>query len=261
VRGVEVNHQHVVEHLPHFLWPVLNAIGIHEVHPIFDRIEAVNVVLLLVLTLLLGASKITFGFAIGFYNVLKHHGLKDAILEKGTWIIGMIMLTSVILGFIYNQANGVKPPIPIPIAEGWQAGVNEFYIVALPLALIGFIMFIAAEVPKMGVVGLVLGVEILTWLGQIMSYARLLAIGLSSVYIAFVMNFIGIGLLGSKGGIFLVIGAIVLIFGHTVNLILGILDPGLQSLRLHYVEFFPKFLEGGGKLFEPFGRKRRFIEG
>lgn len=263
IKMVEVHGHHEVEELPHFLWPVLHAIGVtgREFHPLFDRVEAVNVVKLLVFTLFLGAGLITFGFTIGFYNILKHHGLKDAILEKGTWIIGLIMLTMVITGFIYNQMNGIQPPIPIPIAEGWQSGVNQFYIVALPLAIIGFIMFVMAEVPKMGAVGLVLGVEILTWLGQIMSYARLLAIGLSSVYIAFVMNFIGIQMLGSKGGVFLIVGAIVLVVGHIINLILGIIDPGLQSLRLHYVEFFPKFLEGGGKPFKPFGRNKRFIEG
>jgi V/A-type H+-transporting ATPase subunit I len=58
-------------------------------------------------------------------------------------------------------------------------------------------------------------------------------------------------------GIFgnLVVGAIVAGLFHALNLALGILSPTIQSLRLHYVEFFSKFFEGGGEGFSPFQRR------
>ncbi|MEM2817987.1 MAG: V-type ATPase 116kDa subunit family protein, partial [Archaeoglobaceae archaeon] len=99
-----------------------------------------------------------------------------------------------------------------------------------------------------------------TWFGQIISYARLLAIGLSSVYIAFVINYISIKIAFEPGIAILPLAIIIMLIGHGVNFLLGILDPGLQSLRLHYVEFFTKFFEGGGREYTPFGRVKKFIE-
>ena len=58
-------------------------------------------------------------------------------------------------------------------------------------------------------------------------------------------------------GIFgnIIIGVIVAGLFHALNLALGILSPTIQSLRLHYVEFFGKFFQGGGVEFKPFRRE------
>jgi V/A-type H+-transporting ATPase subunit I len=94
------------------------------------------------------------------------------------------------------------------------------------------------------------------------------AVGLSSVAIAMVVNFMSIGMFITPGlanlsivGIIMVIaGVVIFILGHTLNVALGILGGGLHSIRLHYVEFFTKFYKGGGKKYIPFGMKRRFTE-
>lgn len=253
---------HVAEHegvtevswLPHFLTGVLTSIGLtaEEFHHMiaFDRIEAPNITLLLFITIVLGLAKIMFGFSLGFYNVYKEHGLKEAILEKGTWLFGMLAIACGIFGFVTNLVNEVPP----------LTTVNTFFMIGPVFLLIWLVLFLKAEIPKMGGIGVVLGIELLTWFGQTISYARLLAVGLSSVYIAYVINFMGLKMLPEKlGTVGLAIGVLVLILGHIVNTLLGIMDPGIQSLRLHYVEFFTKFVEGGGKLFKPFGRIKRFI--
>ncbi|MCX7991328.1 MAG: hypothetical protein N2999_04725 [Proteobacteria bacterium] len=93
--------------------------------------------------------------------------------------------------------------------------------------------------------GIIFPVELVKTIGNIVSYGRIMAIGLSSVILANIAN----SFLGSVGNIF--VGFLVALFIHLINIVLSIFSPTIHSLRLHYVEFFSKFMKFGGKKFSP----------
>jgi V/A-type H+-transporting ATPase subunit I len=100
---------------------------------------------------------------------------------------------------------------------------------------------------SVGWIGILLGpVEFIGLIGNLLSYLRIAAIGLTSIYLAQVANDVA-GKLGN-----LIVGAVVAILIHALNLVMGAFSPTIHSLRLHYVEFFRKFYQGGGRPYQPF---------
>ncbi|MEG1614888.1 MAG: V-type ATPase 116kDa subunit family protein, partial [Oscillospiraceae bacterium] len=89
------------------------------------------------------------------------------------------------------------------------------------------------------------------YLGDILSYSRLLALGLCTGVIATVINMLA----SMPGNVFLF--AIIAILGHTVNLAINLIGAYVHTNRLQYVEFFSKFYEGGGRLFAPLNVKSK----
>ncbi|RZN48987.1 V-type ATP synthase subunit I [archaeon] len=191
--------------------------GIHL--PIAHRLD--EIVPLLIASVGIGVVHITLGYVIGFINVYRKEGLKHAILEKISWI-GILYC---IIGFL------LFPDYTYPIG-----GVLVVFAV----------MMILGE----GMIGLL---EIFTLISHLVSYTRLLAIGLSSVGIALAINKIAFDLLLPNGIFYAILGVLLLVMGHTLNLALGIIASFLHSLRLQYVEFFTKFYKGGGVKFTPLG--------
>ncbi len=97
--------------------------------------------------------------------------------------------------------------------------------------------------------GLLAPLELLKTMGNIISYVRIMAIGFSSILLAVVANRLG----GMTGDV--MVGILVAAILHAFNLLLGVFAPTVHSLRLHYVEFFSKFLDLGGRRFEPWHKR------
>lgn len=125
-------------------------------------------------------------------------------------------------------------------AELLPTGLMTPSVVAVVVALT---ILISLQWPM----GLVMGpLELLGAISNVLSYLRIAAIGLASVFLARVANELG-------DSAPLVLGLIIAALFHALNLALGTFSPTIQALRLHYVEFFGKFYEQGGEPFMPFG--------
>ena len=105
--------------------------------------------------------------------------------------------------------------------------------------LVAFPLLIIAE-------GLVAPVELLSTVGNILSYARIMALGTASVMLALVAN----KLAGAVGSV--VVGVIFALLFHLINFGLALFSPTIQGLRLQYVEFFGRFYSPGGVQYRPF---------
>ncbi|MBR5228456.1 MAG: V-type ATP synthase subunit I, partial [Firmicutes bacterium] len=93
---------------------------------------------------------------------------------------------------------------------------------------------------------------------DVLSYSRLLALGLATGVVAQVINTLGsLAGGGIKGTIVMLV---VFLVGTVFNLAINVLGSFVHSSRLQYVEFFGKFFEGGGTLFNPFKRKTKYVD-
>jgi V/A-type H+-transporting ATPase subunit I len=184
---------------------------------------------------------LTLGYVLGFVNEYRQHGLKHAVVAKVSWLL-----------LLWGGVLVIVQILP-PLTSGAAIGISPALLAGLAVAVVGFVLLIMGE----GIIGIA---ELPTLLSNVLSYSRLLSIGISSAGIALAVNKLSYALFFSRGGVFIIFGALMLIVGHAVNTALGILDSGLQSLRLHYVEFFTKFYSGGGTKYRPFGYERKYTE-
>lgn len=236
--------------------------------------------------MLSGIVSIPFGFLFGgFFGDLlptitnKAVEFKPLLFNPMEKPIAMLML-SMGVGIIHLFA-GMAIDIYIKTKRGdWKTGffkVAPWYFIVVGLILwvakisIGKYLALAAllvllllgdQSTKNPIKRIFSGISSLTditsWLSDILSYSRILALALSTSVIAMVVNILAM-LIGYKG-ITAILFVVILIFGHVLDLALSGLSSYVHTIRLQYVEFFGKFYEGGGRPFEPLDYSSKFTK-
>lgn len=211
-----------------------------------------------------GAVSILFGFVYGeVFGDLGHRlGLRPLWGDRLRGATAMLVLAvsigaaHVVLGFLLGAYQAFRARLAGRAAGHIANVIALFALFALLGALAQVLprsswrawaaLLAAAVVFLVYLEGAVALVELISALGNILSYARLMALGMASAALAVVANQLG----GTAGNV--ILGVIVALLLHAMNFVLGLFSPTVHSLRLHYVEFLPRFYQYGGRIYRPF---------
>ncbi|MCX7843046.1 MAG: V-type ATP synthase subunit I [Clostridia bacterium] len=193
---------------------------------------------LLIWSMIFGAVHLFTGMALKAYMLVRDGKPLDALFDIGFWYIFLIGLP--LMGF-----------------GGMAAVVGKY------MALAGAILLVLTQGRnEKGIVrkllsGVLSLYNVTGYLSDVLSYSRLLALGLATGVIATVIN--TVGTLFGFNVLGIIVLAAVFIGGHIFNILINALGAYVHASRLQYVEFFSKFYEGGGQSFRPFKRNTKYI--
>lgn len=193
---------------------------------------------MLIFSLGFGLCQIISALVVSAYKNYKEKHYVDIIFDQVSWI-------ALLVGIAFIAIPGFK-----------KAGIF--------LAIFGgVIILVTGGRHKKKFFGKIMGgfgslYGIINYMGDILSYSRLLALGLSTNIIGMVMNMLAGMIQGSVIGYILSIP--IYIIGHTFNIAMGLLSAYVHDSRLQYIEFFGKFYEGGGTEFKPLTYNLKYID-
>lgn len=197
----------------------------------------------LMLSLLIGVIQNLVGLALGMYWKFKNREYLIGLLDFGLWIFFLVSL----VGF------AVTAYLKLPLAD--------IFTKASILGAAALVLTQGRNEPsliKKAISGILSLYRTTSFLGDTLSYSRLLALMMTTSIIGLVVNIIA-GILQGIPIIGWVLMAAMLVFGHLFNLVVSALGAFIHSMRLQLVEFFGKFYEGGGRAFKPFRRETRYV--
>jgi V/A-type H+-transporting ATPase subunit I len=226
------------------VYGALGRLGPAGIFPM-DRLATNAVLMLIGISIFIGVIHTTVGSILGIKTELNYGEKRHAYFERLPVLLFQVFLSLLILGMVMGMNMALIVPSGIVVV------VSVVMMVMGPEGPMGL-----AHVPF--------------YVSNLISYLRLLAIGLASVGLAFAANQLAFQVImpmlsgGAESPTFvaIIVGTVILFVVHFINLLLGILSPFMHPLRLHYVEMFTKFYSahGGGVEYMPFGHVRRFLK-
>ena len=224
-----------VESFPGWLQPFV------LINPLEEPIKMLNI------SFLMGIVHILFGIGVRMRANLKAGLFSDAFFDDLAWMIFIAALAPLgYAGILGGQA-------PASVIRG------ATYV---SLAVAAVILVTGGRKQKKPLMkflgGLLKFYDVVGYFGDVLSYARLLALGLATSAIALAVNDIAAMVKGMPYYIGYVVMVVILIGGHTFNLAVNTLGAFVHAARLQYLEFFGKFFRGGGAEFRPFRSERKY---
>lgn len=192
----------------------------------------------LIVSFAFGIIQIYAGLILNAYKNIRDGRTSDALMDQGLWIV---FLTGLIM-FALPQLKSL----------------------AKYVAIIGAIGLLLTQgrsqkgIFKKFTSGLLSLYDVTGYLSDVLSYSRLLALGLATGVIATVINtmakLVGVNAIG------VILMIIIMFGGHVFNLLINVLGAYVHSSRLQYIEFFGKFYDSGGRAFDPLKIRTTFVE-
>jgi V/A-type H+-transporting ATPase subunit I len=195
--------------------------------------------------IILGGIQIIFGMMVKILNITKQFGFKFALSTLG-WII--LIISSALYIMLKNKL-GIE-----------SQGVKYLYFLVLASSLVMILFLNNPEKGLLGNIGKGLGDIYFTAtgvFGDLLSYIRLFALGISSSILGYVFNYLALEMSGDTIIISQIIFLLILVVGHTINIFMAALGAFVHPLRLTFVEFYKNAgFAGGGKEYKPFKKNQ-----
>jgi V/A-type H+-transporting ATPase subunit I len=202
---------------------------------------------LLIFSVAIGLVHVCVALGVKFYTQVKQKDIAGAVFDTLTWLI--------VLGGVGVLALGAAYAISMVQNVGMWCAIGGLALLVCTHGRHHKNIF-------MKIFGGILGIyDITGYIGDILSYSRLMALGLSTGVIASVINLLGpiFGeLVFGDSPLAIIIVVVLFVGGHLVNFAINMLGAYVHTNRLQYVEFFSKFYEGGGRKFVPFGMDTKY---
>jgi len=191
-----------------------------------------------ILSIIFGAIHLVIALGIKAYILIKNGHFMDVIYDVFLWYLTLTSLIILLLAGRFGLSEFTK----------------NIFIASAVVGMLGIVVFGARDAKTL--VGRIGGglyslYGITSYIGDFVSYLRLMALGLAGGFIASAINII-VKMLVSKGILGIILGVVVFTIGQSFNIFLSFLSSYVHTSRLTYVEFFSKFYEGGGKAFKKF---------
>ena len=191
-----------------------------------------------ILSIIFGAIHLVIALGIKAYILIKNGHFMDVIYDVFLWYLTLTSLIILLLAGRFGLSEFTK----------------NIFIACAVIGMLGIVVFGARDAKTL--VGRIGGglyslYGITSYIGDFVSYLRLMALGLAGGFIASAINII-VKMLVSKGILGIILGIVVFTLGQSFNIFLSFLSSYVHTSRLTYVEFFSKFYEGGGKAFKKF---------
>ncbi len=204
--------------------------------------QGANSMRVLVFCFLFGIIHLFVGLGLKAYMCIKAKKYLDAVYDVLSWylLVGGLILALLSTNILESMTGFILPSVFLTVG-----GIMAF----IGALIILFFAGRGSNPVKRALKGVYGIYGITSYLSDILSYSRLLALGLATGVIAQVFNQIG-AMFG--GGIGVIPFAVIFIVGHTLNIGINALGAYVHTNRLQFVELFGKFYEGGGSKFSPF---------